>query len=78
MLAINELHWQKLPLKAKHFLRCDILDFLNKFKHIDTLNLIIFGKNNTIYVSLVNVTMRLNLIGKLNVLYLKAKKIQLN
>ncbi len=42
-----------------------------EFKHITALNLNILGKDNIIYVSLVNVTMYLNTIRKLNILNLK-------
>jgi hypothetical protein len=44
-----------------------ILDFSIEFKHIIVLNLIILKKDNIICVSLVNITMCLNSIKKLNI-----------
>ena len=47
-----------------------ILCYSIKFKYIFVLNLIILRKDIIVYILLVNVTMYLNLIGKLNILHL--------
>ena len=47
-----------------------ILCYSIKFKYIFVLNLIILRKDIVVYILLVNVTMYLNLIEKLNILHL--------
>ena len=47
-----------------------ILCYSIKFKYIFVLNLIILGKDIIFYILLVNETMHLNLIEKLNILHL--------